>query len=46
VVNGEGKNLITFCESSNLEILNGSREGDVEGKMTYQWQVQMCIMYI
>jgi hypothetical protein len=27
--------LISFCEILNLEILNGSREGDVEGKMAF-----------
>jgi hypothetical protein len=35
VVNEEGRKLISFCEILNLEILNGSREGDVEGKMTF-----------
>jgi hypothetical protein len=32
VVNEEGRKLISFCETLNLEILNGSREGDVEVK--------------
>jgi hypothetical protein len=35
VVNEEGRKLISFCEILNLEILNGSREGFVEGKMTF-----------
>jgi hypothetical protein len=35
VVNEEGRKLISFCEILNLEILNGSIEGDVEGKMTF-----------
>jgi hypothetical protein len=35
VTNEEGRKLISFCEILNLEILNGSREGDVEGKMTF-----------
>jgi hypothetical protein len=35
VVNEEGRKLISFCEILNLEVLNGSREGDVEGKMTF-----------
>jgi hypothetical protein len=29
VVSGEGRKLISFCGILNLEILNGSREGDV-----------------
>jgi hypothetical protein len=35
VVNEEGRKLISFCEILNLEILNGSRVGDVEGKITF-----------
>jgi hypothetical protein len=31
VVNEEGRKLISFCEALNLEILNGSREGDAGG---------------
>jgi hypothetical protein len=31
----EGRKLISFCETLNLEILNGNREGDVEGKMIF-----------
>jgi hypothetical protein len=34
-VNEEGRKLISFCEILNLEILNGSREGDVEGKIKF-----------
>jgi hypothetical protein len=34
-VNEEGRKLISFREILNLEILNGSRESDVEGKMTF-----------
>jgi hypothetical protein len=35
VVNEQDRKLISFCEILNLEILNGSREGDIEGKMTF-----------
>jgi hypothetical protein len=35
VVNEEGRKLISFCETLNLEVLNGSREGDLESKMTF-----------
>jgi hypothetical protein len=38
VVNEEGRELISFCEILILEILNSSREGDVEGKMTFVWK--------
>jgi hypothetical protein len=34
-VNEEGRKLISFCETFNLEIPNGSRDGDVEGKMAF-----------
>jgi hypothetical protein len=36
VVNEEGRNLISFCETLNLETLNGNRRGGVlPSKMTF-----------
>jgi hypothetical protein len=35
VVNEESRKLISFCEIVSLKILNGNREGDVEGKMAF-----------
>jgi hypothetical protein len=35
VLNDEGRKLISFCETLNLEILNGNREGDIPGKITF-----------
>jgi hypothetical protein len=35
VVNEESRKFISFCEILNLQILNGNRQGDVEGKMTF-----------
>jgi hypothetical protein len=43
-VNEEGRKLISFCEILNLEILNGSREGDVEGKMTFISKIGMSVI--
>jgi hypothetical protein len=34
VVNEEGRNLISFCETLNLETLNGNRRGVLPSKMT------------
>jgi hypothetical protein len=35
VLNDDGRKLISFCETLNLEILNGNREGDIPGKITF-----------
>jgi hypothetical protein len=35
VLNDEGRKPISFCETLNLEILNGNREEDIPGKMTF-----------
>jgi hypothetical protein len=35
IINDEGKKLVNFCEILKLEILNGNRVGDWEGKMTF-----------
>jgi hypothetical protein len=35
VLNDNGEKLFSFCETLNLEILNGNREGDIPGKMAY-----------
>jgi hypothetical protein len=32
IINDEGRKLLNFCEILKLEILNGNREGDWEGK--------------
>jgi hypothetical protein len=34
-VNEEGRKLISFCGIRNLKILNGNRDGDVQGKVTF-----------
>jgi hypothetical protein len=43
-VNEEGRKLIYFCEILNLEILNDSREGDVEGKITFISKTGMSVI--
>jgi hypothetical protein len=35
VVNEESRKLISFCETLNLKILNGSTEGNVEAEMAF-----------
>jgi hypothetical protein len=35
IINDEGRKLVNFCEILKLEILNGNREGNWEGKMTF-----------
>jgi exonuclease III len=35
IINDEGRKLVNFCEILKLEILNGNREADWEGKMTF-----------
>jgi hypothetical protein len=45
VVNEEGRKMTSFCEILNLEILNGSREGDVEGKMTFISKIGTSVIY-
>jgi hypothetical protein len=44
VVNEEDRKLISFCEILNLEILNGSRECDVEDKMTFISKTGACVI--
>jgi hypothetical protein len=43
-VNEEGRTPISFCENLNLEMLNASREGDVEGKMTFISKAGACMI--
>jgi hypothetical protein len=44
VINDEGRKLISFCETLNFEILNGSREGDATDKITFIAQADVSVI--